>query len=286
MTRCAPGQVGEIWVVNPSIAQGYWRRREETEHTFRARLRDTDEGSFLRTGDFGFFQDGERIRSATRLGLVPMGTGSDFRRVLGVPLDVAGAALVLRGGRTRRIDAGRITCSGPGGTTVVRHFVNVADAGIGGDVADRVNGGFKIINGEITFSLAAMLTVLRWRNRAMRVVLDGEERQVVAQQVVVANSEFYGGGMQIAPGALLDDGLLDVIVVGDVGRGETLRLMGSVRKGRHLGHPKVTHALARRVEVHCPDRVGVDADGERPGGLPAVFEVLPGTLEVLAPPAP
>lgn len=59
MTRCAPGQVGEIWVVNPSIAQGYWRRREETEHTFRARLRDTDEGSFLRTGDFGFFQDGE-----------------------------------------------------------------------------------------------------------------------------------------------------------------------------------------------------------------------------------
>jgi diacylglycerol kinase family enzyme len=181
------------------------------------------------------------------------------------------------------LDAGRVTCTGPGGEQVVRHFVNVADAGIGGDVADLVNGGFKVINGELTFTIAAALTLMRWRNRRLRAVIDGEERELVAQQVVVANCRYYGGGMEIAPPALPDDGLLDLVVVGDVGRLESMRLMGGVRKGAHLRHPKIEHRLVRRVEVSCPQPVGVDADGERPGSLPAVFEVVPATLEVLAP---
>lgn len=230
----------------------------------------------------GFFDGCERIESVTRLGLVPMGTGGDFRRTLGMSRDAGEAARTLAAGRTRRIDAGRVTCAGPDGETAVRHFVNIADAGIGGDVADMVNGGFKVINGELTFTLAAAVTLMRWRNRAMHVVIDGEERDVVAQQVVVANCQYYGGGMRIAPAALPDDGLLDLVIVGDVGRLENMRLMGRVRKGEHLPHPKLEHRLVRRVEVRCGERVGVDADGERPGSLPAVFEVVPGALELVA----
>jgi len=231
----------------------------------------------------GFFDGTERIAGETRLGLLPMGTGGDLRRTLGMTRDIDEAARVLTAGRARRLDAGRITCAGPGGEQVLRHFVNVADAGIGGDVADLVNGGFKVINGELTFTIAAALTLLRWRNRRLRAVVDGEERQLVAQQVVVANCRYYGGGMEIAPPAVPDDGLLDLVVVGDVGRLESMRLMGSVRKGAHLTHPKLEHRRVRRVEVSCELPVGVDADGERPGALPAVFEVLPGALEVVAP---
>jgi YegS/Rv2252/BmrU family lipid kinase len=231
----------------------------------------------------GFFEGSERIAGGTRLGLLPMGTGGDLRRTLGMSRDVEDAAAVLLAGRARVLDAGRVTCTGPGGEQVVRHFVNVADAGIGGDVADLVNGGFKVINGELTFTIAAALTLMRWRNRRLRAVIDGEERELVAQQVVVANCRYYGGGMEIAPPALPDDGLLDLVVVGDVGRLESMRLMGGVRKGAHLRHPKIEHRLVRRVEVSCPQPVGVDADGERPGSLPAVFEVVPATLEVLAP---
>jgi len=231
----------------------------------------------------GFFDGCDRIAGGTRLGLLPMGTGGDFRRTLGMSRDVAEAARVLIDGRVRVLDAGRITCVGPDGEQVVRHFVNVADAGIGGDVADMVNGGFKVINGELTFTIAAALTLMRWRNRRLQTVIDGDERELVAQQVVVANCRYYGGGMQIAPPAAPDDGLLDLVVVGDVGRLESMRLMGSVRSGAHLAHPKLEHRLVRRVEVSCARPVGVDADGERPGGLPAVFEVVPGTLEVLAP---
>src|SRR5947209_3140815 len=135
-----------------------------------------------------------------------MGTGGDLRRTLGMTRDVDEAARVLRAGRTLRIDAGRVTCTGADGERVVRHFVNIADAGIGADVSDMVNGGFKLINGELTFTVAAAVTLMRWRNRPMHVVVDGEERDVVAQQVVVANCRYYGGGMEIAPGARPDDG--------------------------------------------------------------------------------
>jgi diacylglycerol kinase (ATP) len=231
----------------------------------------------------GFFEGEDRIASPTRIGILPMGTGGDFRRTLGVSADVGEAAAVLAAGHARRIDAGRVTCRQPGGGRVVRHFVNVADAGIGANVADRVNGGFKLINGEITFSVAAALTLLRWRNKLMRVAIDGAERDLVLQQIVVANSQYYGGGMQIAPGAVTDDGLLEVVLVGDVGRIETLGLMASVRKGTHLDHPKVEHLRARKVEVECSSAVGVDADGERPGALPAIFQVIPGALEMVAP---
>lgn len=233
----------------------------------------------------GFFEAGEPSVRRSLLGVLPMGTGGDFRRTMGFPADVDGAARVLVAGRPRRIDAGRVTCTLPGGGTVVRHFVNIADAGVGGEVVRLVNDGRRVINGEVTFMLASVRALLRWRNQPMRVVVDGESREVVAQQVVVANGRYYGGGMQVAPRAKPDDGLLDVVVVGDVNAWENVRGMGEIRKGTHLdrGNPKLSHVLARRVEVSSPTRVYVDVDGEQPGALPAVFEVQPGALEVVCP---
>jgi YegS/Rv2252/BmrU family lipid kinase len=231
----------------------------------------------------GFYDNCQRIPSGTRMGLLPMGTGGDLRRTFGLSRDIEEAVRVLLAGRARLIDVGRVTCTAAGGESVARHFLNVADAGIGGDVADMVNGGFKVVNGELTFTLAAAITLMRWRNRRLRAVIDGNEREVTVQQVVLANCRYYGGGMEIAPVARPDDGLLDLLIVGDVGKLEAMRLMGRVRRGAHLPHPKIEHRLVRRVEVSCAEPVGVDADGERPGGLPAVFEVLPGSLEIIAP---
>jgi diacylglycerol kinase (ATP) len=231
----------------------------------------------------GFFVDGERIQGPSRLGMLPMGSGGDFRRTLGIPAELEAAAAVLLAGRARRIDAGKVTCVEPDGGTVVRVFVNIADAGIGGDVSDRVNRGFKLISGEVTFTVAALLTMLSWRNKSMHVVIDGDEVDIVAQQVVVANCRYYGGGMKIAPDAIPDDGRLDVVLVGDVGRLENLRGLRQVRDGTHLGNPKMSHRLARRVEVTSDEVVRLDVDGEQPGAVPAKFEVLPGALEVMCP---
>jgi len=233
----------------------------------------------------GFFEAGERVPNGSRLGVLPTGTGGDFRRTMGFPQDPAEAAAIFRTGRTRRIDAGRVTCTATGGGHVVRHFVNIADAGIGGDVVARVNNGPRLINGELTFTLAALITLLRWRNKPMTVEVDGVKRELVAQQVVVANCQYFGGGMRVAPRAVPDDGLLDVVIAGDMGLWENLRGLSEIRKGAHLdaGHPKISHTLAKRVEVSSPEFVRVDTDGEQPGLLPAVFEVMPAALEVVCP---
>jgi YegS/Rv2252/BmrU family lipid kinase len=233
----------------------------------------------------GLLVGGEDAAGRARLGVLPTGTGGDFGRTMGFPLDVARAAAVLAAGRGRRIDAGRVTCGLPDGGTAVRHFVNIASAGIGGDVVDRVNRGRVVVNGEVTFMLASVLTLLRWRNKPMRIVIDGRGRELVAQQVVVANGRYFGGGMHVAPRALPDDGQLDVVVAGDLNVWENVRGLAEIRKGTHLdsGNLKISHALARRVEVSSPELVRVEADGEQPGVLPAVFEVLPGALEVVCP---
>lgn len=233
----------------------------------------------------GFFEDGEPIAGPSRLAAISEGTGSDFRRSFGLPRDPEEVAAMLRAGRSRRIDAGRVTCTAPSGGRIVRHFVNVADTGIGGEVLTRVNSGFRVLSGEITYALAAGLTLLTWRNKLMHVDLDGEARDVVAQQVVVANCQYFAGGMRVAPKALPDDGLLDVVVAGDLGLLDNLRGMRRIRRGTHLDgrNPKIWHRHAKRVEVSSPSRLHVDVDGELPGVLPALFEAMPGALELVCP---
>jgi diacylglycerol kinase (ATP) len=233
----------------------------------------------------GFFEKGEPIPGHTRLAALSVGTGGDFSRSFALPKTPEAAAAMLLAGHSRRIDAGRVTCVGPRGEEIVRHFVNVADTGIGGEVLTRVNSGFRVLNGEVTFALAAAITLLRWRNRPVHVVVDGEAHDRVAQQVVVANCQYFGGGMRVAPRALPDDGLLDVVIAGDLSLLENLRGMRRVRKGTHLdgGTAKIEHFHARRVEVSSPAPLHVDVDGELPGMLPAVFEAMPDALELICP---
>lgn len=233
----------------------------------------------------GLLRAAEQGAVAPRLGVLPTGTGGDFRRSFGIPDDLAAAARVLREGRTRRIDAGRIACVDGEGRDQLMHFVNIASAGIGAEVMRRVRHGPRVINGEVTIQLASLTVLLRWRNRRIRALIDEERLEVVAQQVVVANCQYYGGGMRVAPRAVPDDGLLDVLVVGDVNLLDNARGMPKLRSGTHLDeeNPKLTYRRARRVELESAELVRVEVDGELPGGLPATFEVVPGALELVVP---
>jgi YegS/Rv2252/BmrU family lipid kinase len=235
----------------------------------------------------GFFAGGDPIGGATRFGVLPTGTGGDFRRTFGIPIETAAAARVLAAGHTRRIDAGRVNYVDHGGHPELGYFVNIADAGIGGEVVHRVNTGPKRLPGPVTFYLASVRSLLAYRNRSMTVTVDGLRREVVAQQVVVANCQFFGGGMRMAPMADPADGLLDIIVIGDVNALENARGLGKIRKGTHLdGHnPKFHLYRGHKVHVESAEPTRLDVDGEQPGFLPATFEVIPGALELVVPAA-
>src|SRR5947209_20269209 len=234
-----------------------------------------------------------RAGARAELGVLPSGTGGDFRRTLKIPTRAAEAARHLRDGETRVLDAGRVHFTSEGGEEETRFFLNVASFGMGGDVIRRVKeraglsaGASRLVGGRLTFALAALQSTLTFEKPAVRVSLDdGRESRLVVTNFCVANARFFGGGMKIAPGAVLDDGLFDVVAVGDMSAPAILTKSYRVYLGTHLGMQKVHHARARRVSARpaTGEEVKLEIDGELAGRLPATFEILPGALRIRCP---
>jgi YegS/Rv2252/BmrU family lipid kinase len=233
----------------------------------------------------GFFRNGAPIPTSTKLAMVPLGTGGDFRRTLRLPLDTRQAVDILRSGMVRRLDAGCVTFTKEDGSTGVRHFINIADAGLGGDVVNIVGNGTKRF-GSAAYTVGGLRALLSFKNKPMTVDIDGAIHELKkAQQVVVANCQFFGGGMQMAPAASPTDGVFDVILIKNAGKVETMRGMNDFRAGRHLdqNNPKIELMYGKRVSVSSPEKVRIDIDGEAVGFLPALFEIQPGAIEFITP---
>jgi YegS/Rv2252/BmrU family lipid kinase len=233
----------------------------------------------------GFFHNGAPLPTTTKLAMVPLGSGGDFRRTLRVPIDPKQAVDVLSNGMVRKLDAGCVTFQTADGGTATRHFINIADAGFPGEVVFRVNKGSKRL-GSMTYTVGGALSMLTYSNKPMTVVIDGETHELTkAQQVVIANCQYYGGGMQIAPSASPTDGVFDVILIKDAGKLETIRGMNDIRNGKHLdnANPKIELMYGKRISITSPKAVRIDVDGEDPGFLPALFEIQPGAIEFITP---
>jgi YegS/Rv2252/BmrU family lipid kinase len=234
-----------------------------------------------------------RAGAGAELGVLPSGTGGDFRRTLKIPTRTADAARALREGETRAMDAGRVEFVNGRGETEERFFVNVASFGMAGDVIKRVKsraglppGASRLLGGKVTFAAAALQATLAFQNPTVRVSLDGgRESQLTVTNFCVANARYFGGGMKIAPTAKLDDGRFDVIAIGDMGALSVLANSYRVYLGTHLGMRDVHHARSRRVEARPvgTEVVKLEIDGELVGRLPATFEILPGALRVRCP---
>jgi diacylglycerol kinase (ATP) len=230
----------------------------------------------------GFFAGPERYPDAA-LGLLPFGTGGDFRRTLGIPMDLEAAVACINARKLRQIDVGRIELEGLEGGRSVRYFVNIADAGIGGVVVERVNRTTKLFGGKASFMYASIATLLSYRPQLVRVHTAEQSWAGKAQNVVVANCQYFGGSMHVAPRAEPDDGQFDLVVFGDIARFEAIKSINDIYKADHVKNPKVTSWRSSRVEVSSDERVLIDVDGEMSGTLPAVFEVLPRAISVVVP---
>jgi len=229
----------------------------------------------------GFFVGADAPAAA--LGVLPMGTGGDFCRTVGIPREFEAAIHAIRARNLRTIDAGHIQMKGLDGSPLTRHFVNIADAGIGGVVVERVNRTTKLLGGRVSFQYAAMLTLLTYK--PARVVVDSAQGRFegAAQNVVVANGQYFGGSMHVAPGAIPDDALFDVVVFGDVARFEALRSINDIYSAKHMQNPKVTSWRTAELHVSSDERVLIEADGEICGTLPATFKVMPNAIDLVVP---
>jgi YegS/Rv2252/BmrU family lipid kinase len=220
----------------------------------------------------------------TELGIIPRGTGGDFRRTLELPKDLAEAARRVREGSPRLIDAGRVRFVAHDGAEAVRHFVNVSSFGFSSTVAGRANASTKRFGAKAAFLGATVRSLFSYDNTDVWLSLDDgprERRRVL--MVAVGNGKFFGGGMKICPSAQLDSGVLDVVVVGDFTRMDVLTKVGRLFEGTHLALEDVTATTARKLAaapVEADAVVPLELDGETPGRLPATFEVVPGALRV------
>jgi diacylglycerol kinase (ATP) len=212
-----------------------------------------------------------------KVGFLQRGTGADLRRSVAAPRRPEDVAAWLTTDRWRPLDAGRLSTS-----TGRRFFINVADAGIGAEVVRRAARGPGALGGTVNFLGAAVVSLLRHRNTPVRLRLDdGPVLQRRIRTIAVANGAYLGGAMQIAPDARPDDGWFEVVTIGDVSRWLGITSLPMLYRGTHGRLPQVEFGRARRVEIVSELPIGVEADGELAGTTPAVFEILPGALQVI-----
>ena len=228
------------------------------------------------------------------LGVLPSGTGGDFRRSLKLSTNVATAARALRDGRTHLIDVGRVTFVNDGGERETRHFVNVASFGMSTAVLERQRSGdatkwlpsfgSRKLGSKLSYAAATVQTTLQSSPAEVYVQLDdAAERRLRVAELAVANARYYGGAMKIAPDAKLDDGWFDIVTIGEAGAFRILANSPRLYFGAHLRMDEVSHALAKQVvarPVKKDERIAVELDGEVVGRLPVTFLNVPRALRV------
>jgi YegS/Rv2252/BmrU family lipid kinase len=235
-------------------------------------------------GMIGAIADALRDVPGAVLGVLPGGRGNDLARVLGIPADAVAACETIARGEARQLDLGGVTAEGSGERE--RAFVGIASAGFDSD-ANRIANEAPAWLGALVYAYAALRALAAWRPARFEIELDppGERRSFTGYSVGAANSKAYGGGMYAAPDALLDDGLLDVVVLERVSKLAFLaRVLPRVFKGTHVKLPSVHVFRAREVRIRADRPFTMYADGDPLAALPVRVRALRGAVSVLVPP--
>ena len=238
----------------------------------------------------GILETGEDVE----LGIFPSGTGGDFRRTLGMPSTAREVAKALREGVTKMIDVGKVTFLNHTDEQVSRYFLNVSSFGLSASINERVKSTnlFKwlpgnTLSGKSNFAFSTLQEVLETEFITVRVKIDdNDEKTLNTINFCVANARFFGGGMKIAPDAKINDGFFDVINIGDIKTAKIILNVYKLYNGSHLSLKEVKSTLAKKIEVKSVDKnqtIFIETDGELPGKLPAVYEIVPNALKIRVP---
>ncbi|MBD0423294.1 YegS/Rv2252/BmrU family lipid kinase [Streptomyces sp. TRM S81-3] len=210
------------------------------------------------------------------LGLVPAGRGNDFARMLGLPREPAALAGLLLHGEPRPVDTVEVTSAVHDRTVVLGSVYAGVDA-----LANRHANHARLLRGTASYYAGALRAITTWRRTRYRVTVDGQEHAFGGYTVVAANSGYYGSNRLIAPGARVDDGLLEVVMIHEAPRRLFFALMNELESGTHVRRPQVRVVRGREVRIEADRAIPYGADGEVEAVLPVTARVLPGALRVL-----
>lgn len=221
-------------------------------------------------------------REDVELAVIPRGTGWDFARTHEIPKRLDRALRIARDGTARPFDLGRAVYRADGGQTSA-WFANMASVGMSGAVAAKANATTKALGAKTSYLLALGVVFARWQNVRLRVAVDEERREGLMEDTIVAVGRYLAGGMMITPDAEPDDGLFDVLLIGDVTKTELVRVMPKIYRGTHLPHPKGEVLRGRTVSIDADEPLPIQLDGEQPGTTPVRFELVPGAIRLRVP---
>ena len=224
----------------------------------------------------GFFTDQKPTNPEASLAVLSHGTGGDFLRSLNQSRGLPSLLEVLRREKITPIDCGLVQYQDATGELQHRYFLNVADVGLGGESVNYINQRGKFLGGKLSFLFGGIMSILAYENKSMKCVIDG--KVVVngtTNSIWIANGRYVGSGMMIAPNADLQDGLFDVIVLGDLSTLDLLRHMPKIYQGRHLEVSGVTTYRGKEISIISNSAAFLDLDGEHPGFTPVHFSLIP-----------
>lgn len=215
---------------------------------------------------------GAMAGAGASLGIVPGGRGNDLARGLGIPVDPTAAVESIAAGSTVDLDVGEANGE---------RFLGIASVGFDSE-ANRIANASRL-SGNLVYAWAALRALAGWKPERFSLIEDGIQSRFTGYTVAVANNGFYGGGMEMAPGADPCDGRLDVVTVGEVGRLRFLFNLPRVFRGKHVDGEKVKSWRTAGIEIRASRPLTVYADGDPLTELPARVRVLPGALPVIVP---
>jgi len=228
-----------------------------------------------------FFEQGRAINPSAALGVLPRGTGGDFRKTFAWDTHFDAAVKRLKTPDTRPFDVGVLEFLAHDGTTAQRYFANICSFGVSGLVDQEVNTTTKALGGKVSFMLGSLKALTKYDDRLVRFSVDGgAPEQVKVTTLAVANGQFFGGGMKVAPDADVSDGLFDVTIWSGYRLSDFVFKSAGVYSGAHVKWKGTRTLRCKELVASSDEEVLIDCDGEQPGRLPCKMTILPSAIRL------
>jgi len=230
----------------------------------------------------GYFDANLELREKVILGVLPAGSGNDFSKSLNVDNDLKQLFTLIKTDSYKNIDVGLMHFNGVNNSPEERYFINIADIGIGGYVANKISNSKKRLGGDFTYTKAVIQSFFKYKKQKIQLTSQDYNWSGRMLSICMANGKYFGSGMCIAPDASLTDGKMQLVIIGEVSLYDYLKNIPKIKKGQKIKHNEVEYAFAEKCEIVAIDNpCPIDMDGEFIGTTPLKTEILSNQLRML-----